>query len=207
MDKTRDSSEGEGPTAYSRGMRWEALFDDLEGQWLAEERRERDADVADRTRAERVRVLLVERLAGSLGCQLTFTLTGAETIVGTLDDLGADWLLLTDDVGHEIIVATGSVLAITGLSRSIDPAATARRFTMGYALRALARDRATVILTDTAGGRVAGTIDAVGKDWCDISEHPVDEARRPGQVRARRTVPTAAIVTVRKAGRSRFVPA
>lgn len=72
---------------------------------------------------------------------------------------------------------------------------------MGYALRALARDRATVVVTDVAGGRIAGTVDAVGKDWCDISEHPIDEARRPGQVRARRTVPTGAIVMVRSARR------
>lgn len=188
-------------------MRWEGLFEDLEGQWRAEERRERDAEVADRTRAERAKVLLVERFAGRLGHPLALTLTGGDAISGTLNDLGADWLLLTDSAGHEVIVGSGGIVAITGLGRSIGPAVTARRFTMGYALRALARDRAAVILTDTAGGRVAGTIDAVGRDWCDISEHPVDEPRRPDQVRARRTVPTAAIVMVRSAGRGRVVPA
>lgn len=182
-------------------MRWDGLFDDLEGQWLAEQRRERDAEVADRTRAERARVLLVERLAASRGHSLSLTLAGGETVAGELTDLGADWLLLIDRAGHEVLLATAAVVAIAGLGRASEPAVTARRFTMGYALRALARDRATVVVTDVAGGRIAGTVDAVGKDWCDISEHPIDEARRPGQVRARRTVPTGAIVMVRSARR------
>lgn len=188
-------------------MRWEGLFDDLAGQWLAEERRERDAEVADRTRAERARVPLADRLAASQGRHLSLTLSGGESAAGDLADLGADWILLTDRAGHDVLVATAAVVAVTGLGRSSEPAVTARRFTMGYALRALARDRATVVITDTAGGRVAGTIDVVGKDWCDVSEHPVDEPRRTASVRARRTIPTAAIVMIRSTARSRVVPA
>ena len=39
-------------------MRWEGLFADLEGQLAAEERRERDDEVAERTRRERALVSL-----------------------------------------------------------------------------------------------------------------------------------------------------
>lgn len=184
-------------------MRWEGLFDDLEGQWLAEERRERDAEVADRTRAERAKVLLVERYAATRGASLTLTVSTGEVLVGRLVDLGSDWLLLQDTAGHDLLVAGGSIVAVTGLSERSEPDTTARRFGMGYALRGLSRDRATVIVADVSGARVSGTIDGVGRDWCDVAEHPVDEPRRPGQVRARRTVPVQALVWLRSAVPSR----
>jgi hypothetical protein len=38
-----------------------------------------------------------------------------------------------------------------------------------------------------------GTIDAVGADVVDLSEHPGDEPRRQGSVVARRLVPFSAI--------------
>ncbi len=44
-------------------MRWERLFDDLEAQLVADERRDLDAEVADRTRRERALLGLHERLA------------------------------------------------------------------------------------------------------------------------------------------------
>lgn len=177
-------------------MRWEGLFEDLDGQWAAEERRERDAEIADRTRAERARIALAERYAASRGGRVTlWTVTGT-SLEGRLVDLGADWVLLRDDAGREVLVATGAVVGVTGLGRRSDPAVTARRFTLGYALRALSRDRAPVLVTDTSGGRVSGTIDAVGLDWCEVSEHPIDEPRRSATVRGRRTIPSDAVVAV-----------
>jgi hypothetical protein len=177
-------------------MRWEALFEDLDGQWAAEERRERDAEIADRTRAERARIALAERYAASRGDRIALWVVTGTTLEGRLVDLGADWVLLRDAAGRELLVATAAVVGVTGLSRRSDPAVTARRFTLGYALRALSRDRAPVVLTDTSGGRVTGTVDAVGLDWCEVGEHPIDEPRRSAAVRGRRTVPTAAIVAV-----------
>lgn len=186
-------------------MRWEGLFEDLESQWFAEERRERDAEVADRTRAERARIALAERYAASRDTSLTLTMITGEVLGGDLVDLGADWLLMQDRAGRDVLVAMDAVVAVAGLGRGSDPATTARRFAIGYALRGLARDRATVIVVDVAGNRVTGTIDAVGKDWCELSEHPVDEPRRAGQVRARRVIPVGAIVLVRNAARNAVV--
>jgi hypothetical protein len=177
-------------------MRWQGLFDDLDGQWAAEERRDRDAEVADRTRAERARVALVERCAAARGAVLTVGTVTGESLEGTLVDLGADWLLLRDGSGRDLLVATAAVTSVTGLSRHADTAVTERRFALGYALRALSRDRAAVIVTDRSGGRVSGTIEAVGRDWLDLSEHPVEEPRRSAAVTGGRTIPTAAVVSV-----------
>ncbi len=182
-------------------MRWEGLFGDLEGQWAAEERRERDAEIADRTRAERARIALAERYAASRGSRIMMWMAAGSSVEGELVDLGADWVLLRDAAGREVLVATASVVGTAGLSRRSDPAVTARRFTLGYALRALSRDRAPVVVTDTSGGRVTGTIDAVGLDWCEVSEHPIDEPRRSGTVRGRRVIPIAAIVAVLSSAR------
>lgn len=182
-------------------MRWEGLFEDLEGQLAAEERRERDAEVADRTRAERARIAMAERYAAGRGSRITITTVPGTTFAGVLSDLGGDWVLLRDAAGRELLVATAAVVGVSGLSSRSDPAVTARRFTLGYALRALSRDRAPVIVTDISGGQVTGTIDAVGLDWCELSEHPIDEARRTATVRGRRVVPTGAIVAVLSATR------
>lgn len=184
-------------------MRWEGLFEDLEGQLAAEERRERDAEVADRTRAERARVALAERYAAARGSDLTLTVVTGATVEGRLCDIGADWVLLRDPAGREVLVATAAVVAVVGLTRRNEQAVMARRFTMGYALRALSRDRAPVVVTDTSGGRVDGTIDAVGLDWCEVSEHPLDEPRRSASVRGRRVIPTSAVVAVLSASRAR----
>lgn len=177
-------------------MRWEGLFEDLDAQWAAEERRERDVEIADRTRAERARIALAERYAATKGGRISMSMVTGTTLEGRVVDLGADWVLLRDTAGREVLVATWAVVSATGLSGRSDPSVTARRFALGYALRALSRDRAAVILSDAAGGRVTGTIDVVGQDWCELSEHPLDEPRRAGMVRAKRVIPSAAIVSV-----------
>ncbi len=48
-------------------MSWEDLFADLEAQFEALQRRDRDAEIADRTRRERAAVDLISRLAGHRG--------------------------------------------------------------------------------------------------------------------------------------------
>ena len=74
---------------------------------------------------------------------------------------------------------------------------TARRFGLGFALRGLSRDRSVVSLADICGSVTTGTIDAVGADVLELSEHPVDVARRAENVVARRVRPFTAVVVVR----------
>ena len=85
-------------------MRWEELFDDLEAQLGAEERRERDSEVADRTRRERASITLVARLASSVGGHLGLRLLTGARVRGELLDLGQDWLLLRLESGGEAVV-------------------------------------------------------------------------------------------------------
>lgn len=178
-------------------MRWEGLFDDLAAQWGAEERLDRDAEVADRTRRDRATVRLLDRLAAHRGESLRIWLRAGSAVEGEVSDLGRDWVLLRVDAGRrEALVPLAAVTALTGLPARSGQVGSARRFGLGFALRALSRDRAVVRLTDLAGRTVTGTIDAVGADAVDLAEHPADEPRRPANVRAVWTIPVDAIVVI-----------
>lgn len=184
-----------------RRMSWEGLFADLEGQFEALERRDLDAEVADRTRRERAAVPLAARLVGHLDRPLTVRLVTTRTLTGTLADLGQGWFVLLVE-GRSVLVADGAVVGYHGLGLRAEPepaTTRARRFGLAYALRGLSRDRAVVTLTDRSGRAVTGTIDRAGADHLDLAEHAPDEPRRQGNVRAVATVPYAALVTVASA--------
>ena len=177
-------------------MRWERLFDDLEAQLGAEERRERDCEVADRTRRERATVELGARLVAALGLPVRLRLVTGAQLEGDLVDVGEDWLLLRAPHGRDAVLPVAAVAGIVGLPARASAARTARRFALGYALRGLSRDRAPVALTDTSGQVLTGTIDAVGADFLELAEHALGETRRPENLTGRQTVPFRALVMV-----------
>ena len=185
-------------------MRWNLLFADLEGQLAAGERRELDDEVAERTRRERALVTLDTRLADAMGATLSLGLVGGargEPIraEGELVDLGDGWLLLRSVTGRELLVPSAAVATVAwrGPSSGAGAPLHARRFGLGYALRALSRDRATVAVHLTVGGApLVGTIDAVGADHLDLAEHPEGIPRRRENVTATTTVATAAVLLV-----------
>ncbi len=182
-------------------MRWESLFDDLEGQLEAEEAAELVAEVADRTRREVARLCLVDRLRAAVGAPLVVYVLGCGAIRGSLDVMRADCLLLTDDAGRSCLVPMHAVAGVSGLARESDEpggdGVVAGRLDLRYALRGLARSRETVTVTVTDGSQGAGTIDRVGADFIELAEHDPGEPRRASAVRVLRTVPTAAIALVR----------
>jgi hypothetical protein len=179
-------------------VRWEGLFADLEGQLAADGRRELDSEVAERTRRERALVDLGARLAASVGTQVAVDLTGGRRVTGRLVDHGAGWLLLADPAsgGREVLLTRPGVVAVTGLATGAEPARAARRFGLGYALRALARDRATVALVLAGGGELVGTVDVGGADPLVLAEHRAGEPRRRENVRRVVTVPFTALLAV-----------
>ena len=190
-------------TSHDEGagaMRWDRLFDDLQAQMDGDGQRERDLEVSDRTRRERAQVGLHERLIAHQGLRVELRLVAGVLVTGKVADVGSDWVLVHDAGDRGSLVPFPAIVAITGLgprAAASSGAATAKRFALGYALRGLSRDRSVVSLADIAGSVATGTIDAVGADALDLSEHPLDVARRTENIVARRVIPFSAIVVVR----------
>jgi hypothetical protein len=155
---------------YRAGVRWEALFDDLEAQLDAAARSDLRADVHERTRAERASVALADRVRASAGERLRLTLRGGAVLEGAVLDVASQWLLLGDGPTRRALVPMGAIAAAAGLSPHVAPPAgtVERRLTLGHALRALARDRAAVVVL-CDGFEVAGRLERVGADHVDLT--------------------------------------
>ncbi len=205
--------------------RWAQLFADLEAQWEAEHRRDLEEEVADRTRHERAGIGLVDRLAAVLdqgppsgrsspggprrrpgvhaaaartdGSVVGVRLLGGPVLRGELQDVGAGWLLLAEGSHRTALVPFTSIGAVHDLTPRAGSQRRGRQFGFGYALRGLSRDRAVVQVLDRGGHTSVGTIDGVGADAFDLSEHPADLARRTDNVSIRSTVPFSAVSMVR----------
>ena len=184
-------------------MRWERLFADLEAQFAAQAPEDDTAEAASRARYEHGRVLLSDRLRGARGWPVTLSCRGAGELTGRLADVGVDWLLLTDALGREVLVASGAIRAVGGLGAATAPsgesAAVTRRLDLRRALRGLARDRAPVQCLLDDGSVLTGTVDRVGADFLELAEHPLDLPRRRGAVSGVRTVVLDAVAAVRTA--------
>jgi hypothetical protein len=117
--------------------------------------------------------------------------------------VGHDWVLLADERGAEVLVATAAVLAVGGLGRRTaalaEAGTVAGRLDLRRAVRRLARDRSQVQVVLVDGAVLTGTIDRVGADFCELAEHPLDEARRGSAVQGVTAVPLSALAVVRTA--------
>ncbi len=181
-------------------MRWERLFDDLEAQVAAQDAAELAAAVAERTRLERSRVELADRLAAWLGQPVTLHLAGGTQLRGVLRDAAQEWVLV--DAPPLALVPATAVLGVVGLgawASTADRDAVARRYGLTAVLRVVARDRSLVRAELVDGSVLTGTVDGVGADHLDLAEHPADEPRRAGAVRAVRCVPFTALACLRPA--------
>lgn len=163
-------------------MRWDALFADMELQLAAARVVDRDADVAELTRAERGAVHLVDRLRAAVGRPVTVWAQHG-VLRGRLSDVGPAWLLL-EDAGREHLVPLAAVGSVAGAgSASAAPAGEAlRRLGLAHALRAVSRDR-SVVRVVTSAGAVDGRIDEVGADHLGVALVHPDSPRPTGDVR------------------------
>lgn len=189
---------------YAVRMRWDALFTDLESQMTEQDRLALEAEVSDRVRAELVGIGIVDRLRGSMDCRLTAYLLCGETVHGVLRHVGADAMVI-DEGRHQVLVPYVSVARYSGLGRLApgEKSQVKRRLGLAHALRGLARDRARLSVTVSAGAssiRLDGVIDRVGADYFDLALVTPGEVRRMAQVQQVSTVPFTAISLVRSSG-------
>jgi hypothetical protein len=196
-----------GPTVT--GVRWDALFADLEAQLDAAVAA--GDDVAGLVRAEVARTDLADRLRAHAGAAVVLRLTDGQWLRGAVLEAAPQWLLLAEgatgepgghplggSTGRQVLVPLTALERVGGLSRAVapPPGAVERRLGLGAALRALSRDRVPVGLL-LAGGALSGTIDRVGADHLDLAVHPAGEARRAAAVTEVAVVPFAALLGVR----------
>lgn len=155
-------------------MSWDedlfALFDELEQQASALYAADRDAEIADRSRAEYGQVTLASRLMASVDSELTVTITGIGPVAGTLQRVTEDWLLLTSR-GQDWVVRSPALQSAESVSvRAVPEVAWSplARIGFGSALRRIAEsgERCVVWLTD--GTQLDGTVRRVGQDFCEV---------------------------------------
>ena len=184
-------------------MRWDALFADLEAAAEGEWQRERDAEIAERTRAELARLRLVDRLRAvvegrtSAGVELAVRVLAAGVLRGEVTRVADEWFVLLTP-SHEWVVASDAVLGVNGLPSSARPpeseGAVARALGWSAAWRVLARDRSEVHVVRRDGSTVAGRANRAGHDFVELTAGPGD-AGHGGVVPE--LVPHGAIAAVR----------
>ncbi|WP_435768874.1 hypothetical protein [Nocardioides sp. SYSU DS0651] len=157
-------------------MGWErdlfALFDDLEGQAAALYAAERDAELADRSRAEYQQVTLASRLMATLGTHATLGVQGVGPVAGTVERVAEGWVLVSAGE-QDWVVSLEAVGTVAGASvRSVPEVAWSplTRLGLGSALRRIAEAGERCLLHLRDGSRHEGTLRRVGQDFCELAE-------------------------------------
>lgn len=183
--------------AASPAMR--RVFEELEAEFEAGLRREADQETAAALRAGIGETVLWEQLARRTGAQAVAH-AGTRRFRGVVVASYPEFLVLHDGDGTEHLIrygpATSVALPAEPSTLQPAPAGAARRYRLSLALRELARRREPVRVELVDGGRVDGTIEAVGSDYLELAEHDPGEARRRRAVKARRFLSLAAIAAV-----------
>jgi len=199
-------------------VRWDDLFDDLEGQ-LEHELNAEETDLrAEEERLRLGRLSLRNRLAslaqarGSRAAVLRVVLSSGETITVRPTTFGRDWLAadpaadLLDgaSAGAQCVLPLAAIAGVVlhpdqvAGSLGAESESAARlvdRIGLPFVLRDLCRRRRSVVLR-TPAGLLTGTIDRVGRDHLDLAMHAPGTSRRAPEVQQYRIVPLAQIQLV-----------
>lgn len=156
-------------------MTWEedlfGLFDDLESQASASFAQEREAELADRRRAEYQQVTLSARLMASVDHELTLEVVGVGAVHGVLERVATGWLLLRGR-GQDWVVREEALSGVRGASERAVPAVAwpvAARLGLGSALRRLADAGERCVFHGTGGQRWEGVARRVGADFVEVA--------------------------------------
>ena len=156
-------------------MAWEeelfAVLDELEQQAEALYDAERDADLADRSRAAYRDVTLGSRLAASLEAEVRLEVAGVGAVEGVLVRVAEGWCVLRGPA-QDWIVCLSAVAVVEGASeRSLPEVAwpAAARLGVGSALRRLADARERCVLHLRDGSRYDAVPHRVGADFVEVA--------------------------------------
>ncbi|MGP9538987.1 hypothetical protein ACT3SP_13320 [Brachybacterium sp. AOP43-C2-M15] len=178
-------------------MRFERIFDDLEGQFAHQQQEEMRAVSEELTRAERAQLTLADRLRGAGDDPLTLHLGPSLRATGRVEEVGVAWVSLRERRGGgRSVIPLAAVALVEGLPGRARPAEESpiSSRSLGSVLREIARDRSVVRLETTAGS-VVGRLAAVGADAMDVRSLPTGEQTAvPGT--ARITVAMTALLAV-----------
>ncbi|MEO6826965.1 MAG: hypothetical protein ABI255_12040 [Microbacteriaceae bacterium] len=201
-------------------MRWDNLFDDLEGR-LEYELSAEEIDLrAEEERLRLGRISLRDRLmslaeghAEGSGYAIRVQLASDFGIRVRPKTFGKDWLAgdLVDesDRRRECILPLSAIAALILTAAQIedsmetvaDNAARGAprlsdRIGLAFVLRDLCRRRKNVEI-QSSGDLLHGTIDRVGRDHLDLAIHEPGSSRREPNVLAYRVIPLAAVLLIR----------
>jgi len=156
-------------------MSWErelfGLLDDLESQASAAFAADREAEIADRSRAEYLHVTLAARLMASVGREVSLGVRGVGLLRGTLERVATGWLLLQSAPGADWIVREAALTSVSGASERAVPAVAweaVARLGIGSALRRLSESRERCVLHLLDGSRHEGELRRVGADFVEV---------------------------------------
>ncbi|HSI26857.1 MAG TPA: hypothetical protein VK948_05545 [Aeromicrobium sp.] len=164
-------------------MRWDRLFDELEGQVEHEHARARDALVEELREGEWSQVSWTDLL--SEGSAVEVVVRDVGPVRGKVRFANRQVIHLTSE-SAEHIVATAAVAWACGGNRPAAPSAVLESLGWGHVLRSAGED---VLRLSLAGGQsVEGRLDVVGANFVRIVAGPDGPEKRPA-----RLVPFAAI--------------
>jgi len=148
-----------------------AFLDDLEGRAEALYDTEREAELADRSRAEYRQVTLASRLMASVGRELTLETAGVGPVTGRLERVADGWCLVAGPA-QDWVVLTDAVGAVHGAAdRSVPEVAWSpvARLGLGSALRRLADSGERCVLRLRDGSTREGALRRVGADFVEVA--------------------------------------
>lgn len=187
---------------YADGMRWDALFEDMEAQFAAENRLQQESEIAERVRIDVAGVGMADRLRASVSLRITVHLVSGSTLSGLLTHAGSQLMVLNEQQ-HQVLVPYAAIGRCSGLARHAltEPSVVRQGPGLGSALRALSRDRSHLALTLASGSEgettLHGVIDRVGRDYVDFAVTGPGEARRAANVIEMAAVPFTALSAIR----------
>lgn len=154
-------------------MTWEdelfAVLDDLEQQAEALYGADRDAELADRSRAEYQQVTLASRLMASIGTPVRLEVAGVGVVAGTLERVGAGWCLLSSHAQDWVVRLEAVIAAHDASDRSVPEVAWSpvARLGLGSALRRLADAGERCVLHLLDGSSRDAMLHRVGADFVE----------------------------------------